>query len=488
MFMISLFFECLFSSEQPRQGIRRSRSAETACACSQAESLRSSQGSCEEMDPSDAWYYLGENAFNNQEYEEAVKYWQEASELGNAEAVCCLAWCYENNCGAEPDERRAEHWKNKVKAEGIGDAKEQELLEPEQYALIRFDRVAYFLSSSLRKHKEELAFYRQHQYVAPHLVETERLYLKRVRSAQQEWEGYQAIFNDYPETSGWPTDYITKDVKEQEVSRKHDLGYYQLVLGFSDYMIHLRENNAIVGKLGLGNDKGDGRIETVIYILSGHRGKGYGPEALSVFCRNIVMPGMRKPYFFIPRKPIEHPQKNESAQEFCARVYVRFKPVVAPQFLGVHANCDLANCRRNNDYGSIATHHKAGYGITLDGGKVIMTYPVVADQTLTKEGVDVLVDISRIFRECLSIQVAHRERFLFLDSTHYLSIRDILKNPDIFGLSRIQKLKSCYEKLLEIGDPKTFLSAYNYLMGDFKMTQGDIMPLISPEKRRILRI
>lgn len=265
-------------------------------------------------------------------------------------------------------------------------------------------------------------------FVAPHRVETPRLYLQRVCSAKEELDGYQRVFDDYSNESGWPTDCSTQKEAESKAMFKEVLGFYQLPLSFNDYNIHLRENRQIIGRFAFrkfGLPHHEERPETTIYFVSEYRGKGYGAEVIAGIVQQIVQPALGKPYKFVDLQTFLKPKENESIEEFISRKRRIFTRV---NFPGVFAHCTLANHKTDNDdYGSIKVHHTGGYGIICKSeGDVDMSYPPKPN-TLSAAGVQSLIKISKILRYFLKIKEAHPDIPKLDLNRISIEVREILK-------------------------------------------------------------
>ena len=56
--------------------------------------------------------------YNNKDYANAVKCFQQAAEQGNADAQCHLGWCYYNGQGVTKDFQEAVKWYRKAAEQG----------------------------------------------------------------------------------------------------------------------------------------------------------------------------------------------------------------------------------------------------------------------------------------------------------------------------------------------------------------------------------
>ena len=65
---------------------------------------------------------LGKIHYENEDYDQAVKYFQEAAEQGNADAQCNLGHCYNNGYGVRQDHKQAVYWFRKAAEQGNADA------------------------------------------------------------------------------------------------------------------------------------------------------------------------------------------------------------------------------------------------------------------------------------------------------------------------------------------------------------------------------
>lgn len=63
-------------------------------------------------------YVLGNYYCQNEDYQNAVKWWRNAADLGIAEVQYCLGVCYENGNGVEKDSQEAVKWYRKAAEQG----------------------------------------------------------------------------------------------------------------------------------------------------------------------------------------------------------------------------------------------------------------------------------------------------------------------------------------------------------------------------------
>lgn len=63
-------------------------------------------------------YVLGNYYCQNEDYQNAVKWWRNAADLGIAEVQYCLGVCYENGNGVEKDYQEAVKWYRKAAEQG----------------------------------------------------------------------------------------------------------------------------------------------------------------------------------------------------------------------------------------------------------------------------------------------------------------------------------------------------------------------------------
>jgi len=74
---------------------------------------------------SESLYALGVEHYNKKNYTEAVKYYRQAADMGNADAQNYLGWCYRNGLGIQKNETEAAKWYRKAAEQGNAFAQNQ---------------------------------------------------------------------------------------------------------------------------------------------------------------------------------------------------------------------------------------------------------------------------------------------------------------------------------------------------------------------------
>lgn len=309
------------------------------------------------------------------------------------------------------------------------------------------------------------------RYRSPDLVETDRLTLKRVNSASEDVRGFTAIFSDYKREKGWPTKRMKEAEAYAQADQKEQFNVYNLI-SFSDYNAYQKADNRLIGRFNFARDLPDDRIETTIYLISEFRGKGYGPELIAGIIRHVVEPGIGKSYLVEKQDPDEITDSVSDQEAFWCIFGYR------PSFVGIIARCHLANHFVDNDYGSIAAHYKGGCGIIYDSyaDLVSMTYP--PGEPLKEQEVISLINISRVFRDCLAIKMNKLDYDPSWDKS--IQVREIVHSPEYEQFRSV--LQREYLKLLETTEPQTFIKVFQVLATEFLVGREELSSLIGSDK------
>ena len=86
---------------------------------SKCEDSKCTDSKCS-MSPTEA-FELGEEAYDDEDYETAVRYYTIAAEGGNGDAQFSLGYCYESGLGVAQDEKLAAYWYGKAAEQGNAD-------------------------------------------------------------------------------------------------------------------------------------------------------------------------------------------------------------------------------------------------------------------------------------------------------------------------------------------------------------------------------
>lgn len=235
--------------------------------------------------------------------------------------------------------------------------------------------------------KGELFPPQEEPYISPDYLETDRLSLVRVRSAQHEIDCYKVLFAEDGHNTNWFTKFTLYEKPEERIEflqQREKLGYYQLPISFSHYNIHSKDDNMLLGRFCFIERGKDDFVETGIYLVKSAQKKGYGQEALAVVLEKIIEPALGKPFNTDDTRPIDTEYETLSKDDF--------KLSYHPTFKGVIAKCDTFH-----NYGSLAVHYRAGFGIKWVKHKPWMFYPPSEDSFLSQTAVTSLLDITKIF-------------------------------------------------------------------------------------------
>jgi RimJ/RimL family protein N-acetyltransferase len=235
--------------------------------------------------------------------------------------------------------------------------------------------------------KGELTSPQEEPYISPDYLETERLTLRRVRSAQSDIDSYKVLFADDGYNTTWFTKFTLYEKPEDRIEflqQREKLGYYQLPLSFSHYNIHSKDDNTLIGRFCFIEQGKEDSVETGIYLVKSSRKKGYGREVLKGILEGIITPALGKPFCTDNTRPVDPKYEILSKDDFQLAYHSTFR--------GVVAKCDTFH-----NYGSLAIHERIGFGIKWVNHKPWMFYPPSQDTFLDQEAATSLLGITKIF-------------------------------------------------------------------------------------------
>lgn len=255
--------------------------------------------------------------------------------------------------------------------------------------------LAFFLFSSLFS-----ALFADDDYIAPNSFETDRLKFQRVRSAQADIDCHEVLFADDGDKTAWYTNFPLTSLQETDqrmklLRKQEALGYYDLPIGFSHYNIHSKDSDTLIGRFCLFNSSNSNRLETGIYLVKSARQKGFGKEALSGVLKNVINPGLGKP-FNTDSSPYCDPDDTPLSKDnaFLLKHHDVFE--------GVFAKCD-----QFYNYGSLAVHQRVGFKIQWVGHIPFMFYPSNDQIFLADSHVVPLLKITKTFSQIAIIWEAY---------------------------------------------------------------------------------
>jgi hypothetical protein len=251
---------------------------------------------------------------------------------------------------------------------------------------------------------------------------------------------------------------------------------------FGNYIIRHALGNEIIGRMMFTNfihervpDKGF--LEIQFHLLSEYRGRGIGAEVLGRIMNVLIASRIGKVCSFMRSVLTHEPQDEEVGA-----------PLFRSTLMGVYGKSSLINSHILDNYGKIAAYYKAGFGVKLWNGDVIMSFPpgcFPAGSSLERSEVAAIVLISKLMQDCREIKKQRQnpvnQQSDIIPEEPVIELKEIVQNPQIYE-NKIADLRKQYRKLLVVTEPFTFLSALNILHGEFNMTKEELGSDVSSEK------
>lgn len=278
---------------------------------------------------------------------------------------------------------------------------------------------------------------------------------------------------------------VTRDGALKLVEQMRQTREYAQPTTFGNYIIRHSERGPI-GRLlfanyAFGKTPGEGFVEVQFHLISEFRGQGLGAEALECLTKGLIDSKIGKQCSFM---------RSVSTQPWL--VDKGGAGTFTSTLRGVYGKGKLLSTHALDNYGKIASYYKAGFGVKLWNGDVIMSYPpdcYPLGPSLPRNEVAVVISISKLMQDCrdmkMQSQKANQKALDSVSSEITIDLKEILNNFAVYA-QKIASLKKQYRKLLSTSEPFTFLSTLNILHTEFGMAKQELEADVSVERAQTM--
>jgi len=316
--------------------------------------------------------------------------------------------------------------------------------------------------------------------------------LERMCESQNYFMIIRIIYDDAEAAGILKIDGRTRDDANQVVKKMQKTRQYaEKKVNFGDYIIRKKPKTdpsnpetdmPIIGRFMFtnyifGTTQDEGFLQTHFHLTTEFRGQGLGFEALECLKEHLIVPNIGKKGLFmksvLPQTPEDDDEKVGTFEN---------------TLKGVYGKSNLLRSDKLDIFAVIATYFKAGFGVKLMNGEVIMSYPLDSyppGPSLLEGDVRTVVTISKLMQNCREIKMRNKTLVQLksepVPEEVTIELSEILRNETIYA-TQLEALKKQYHKLLATTEPFTFLSALNILHTHFNMSKEALNAFVSAEK------